>query len=159
MWGPIKEVFMSGSRHYVTFVDYFSSNTWIFFLKQISEVFTKLKLWKEEVENQTNRKIKYLWSNNKGTKWTNSNFKRFFEEHDIQRYYSVRKASAQNGAAGRMNRSLIKRTMDLLLNDGLSKCFWAQSVNMSYYLINKSPHVSLEEKISEEIWTSNLIDL
>jgi hypothetical protein len=48
-------------------------------MKQKSEVFSKFKLWKAEVENQTGRKIKYLRSDN-GTEYTDSQFQKFCEE-------------------------------------------------------------------------------
>ncbi|KAK4382511.1 Retrovirus-related Pol polyprotein from transposon TNT 1-94 [Sesamum angolense] len=66
-----RESSLDGSMYYVTFTDNFSRKVWVYFLKQKSEVFTKFKLWKVEVENQTGRTIKYLRSNN-GTKYTDT---------------------------------------------------------------------------------------
>ena len=52
--------------YYVSFIDDFSSYTWIYFLKKKSEVFDRFKEFKALVENQTERKIKVLRTDNGG---------------------------------------------------------------------------------------------
>lgn len=51
-------------------------------MKYKSKVFAKFKLWKEEVENQTGRKIKYLESDN-GTEYSDKKFMHFCEKNGI----------------------------------------------------------------------------
>lgn len=55
--------------------------------------------------------------------------------------------------------SITERTRCLLLNNGLSKGFWTEAVNMDDYLINMSPKASLVGKVEENVWTCNPIDL
>ncbi|KAE8672931.1 hypothetical protein F3Y22_tig00111833pilonHSYRG00028 [Hibiscus syriacus] len=119
-----------------------------------SDVFKKFKLWKAEVENQTERKIKCLQSDN-GTEYTDTQFLNFCKEHRIKRHFTVRKTPQQNGVAERMNRSLNERARCLRLNTELPKHFWAEAVNMACYLINRSPRASLAEKVAEEVWTGH----
>ena len=90
VWGPTRELSLDISQYFITFTDDFSRKVQIYCLKQKSEVFAKFKQWKAEVENQTWRKIKYLRSDN-GTKYTDSQFQKFCDEHGIQRHFSVRK--------------------------------------------------------------------
>jgi hypothetical protein len=52
--------------YYVSFIDDFSRNTWIYFLRKKSEVFDKFKEFKALVENQTEKKIKVLRTDNGG---------------------------------------------------------------------------------------------
>ena len=52
--------------YYVSFIDDFSINTWLYFLKKKSNVFNKFKEYKALVENQTRKKIKVLRTNNGG---------------------------------------------------------------------------------------------
>jgi len=52
--------------YYVSFVDEFSRNTWIYFLKNKFEVFDRFKEFKALVENQTEKKIKVLRIDNGG---------------------------------------------------------------------------------------------
>jgi hypothetical protein len=44
--------------YYVSFIDDFSRNTWIYFLRKKSEVFDNFKEFKALVENQTKKIIK-----------------------------------------------------------------------------------------------------
>jgi len=53
------------------------------FIKKKSEVFEKFKWSKAEEENQTNKKIRYLGSDN-GIKYINSWIQKICEEHSVQ---------------------------------------------------------------------------
>ena len=57
---------LSGFEYYITFIDYFSRKTWIYFLKAKSEVFEKFKEFKSLIENLSDKKIKTLRSDNGG---------------------------------------------------------------------------------------------
>jgi hypothetical protein len=54
------------SVYYVSFIDNFSRNTWIYFLRKKFEVFNKLKEFKALVENWTEKKIKVSKTDNGG---------------------------------------------------------------------------------------------
>ena len=48
----------SGYEYYVSFIDDFSRKTWIYFMKNKAEVFSKFKEFKALIENYTENKIK-----------------------------------------------------------------------------------------------------
>jgi len=52
--------------YYVSFIDDFSRNTWMYFLKKKSKVFDRFKYFKTLVENQIEKKIKVLRVDNGG---------------------------------------------------------------------------------------------
>jgi hypothetical protein len=54
------------SLYYVSFIYDFSRNTWIYFLRKKSEVFNRFKEFKYLVENQTEKRIKVLRTDNGG---------------------------------------------------------------------------------------------
>ena len=83
----------------------------------------------------------------------------FCQENEIQKHFSVRKTPQQNGVAERIKRTLTERARSFRLNAGLSKGFWAATLNMACYLVNRFPRASLEGKVAEKVWTSNPIDL
>ena len=66
MFGPVPIPSLGGSLYYVRFIDDFSRNTWLYFLKKKLEVFKKFKEFKALVENQTEKKIKDLRTENGG---------------------------------------------------------------------------------------------
>jgi len=66
LFGPVEVISLGKSVYYVLFIDDFSRNTWIYFLKKKSEVFDRFKEFKALVENQTKKKIKVLRTDNGG---------------------------------------------------------------------------------------------
>ena len=50
--GPMPSISLSGYEYYVTFIDDYSRKTWIYFLKNKSEVFSKFKEFKSLIEKQ-----------------------------------------------------------------------------------------------------------
>ena len=52
--------------YYVSFIDELSMNTWIYFLRKKSEVFDEFKEFKALVENQIEKQIKVLRTDNGG---------------------------------------------------------------------------------------------
>ena len=82
--GPMSSNSLSGYVYYVSFIDDFFHKTWIYFLKGKNEVFNKFKEYKYLVENQTDRKIKTLWSNN-GGEFTSEKFNELCREYRINR--------------------------------------------------------------------------
>ena len=64
--GPMSSPSLSGCLYYVLFIDDYSRQSWIYFLKAKSETFDKFKEFKTLIENQTGRHIHILRSNNGG---------------------------------------------------------------------------------------------
>ena len=64
--GPMPSTSLSGYIYYVTFIDYYSRKTWVYFFKSKDEVFGKFKEFKSLVENLLERNIKTLRSDNGG---------------------------------------------------------------------------------------------
>ncbi|GBP72018.1 Retrovirus-related Pol polyprotein from transposon TNT 1-94 [Eumeta japonica] len=61
----------------------------------------------------------------------------------------------QNGAAERLNRTLVERAKCMILNAGLAKFFWAEAIKTAAYIINRSPTRSLSFKTPEEVWSGH----
>jgi transposase InsO family protein len=64
--GPMSRASLSGREYYLTFIYDYSRKTWIYFLKTKSEVFKRFQEFIALVENQTRKRIKVLWSDNRG---------------------------------------------------------------------------------------------
>jgi hypothetical protein len=63
VFGSVPVPSLGKSLYCVSFIDYFSRNTWIYFLRKKSEVFDKFKEFKALVENQIDKKIKVFRTN------------------------------------------------------------------------------------------------
>ena len=57
-----------------------------------------------------------------------------------------------------MNRTIAERARCLKLNAGLEKKVWVEAMNMTCYLINRSPRASLDGKVADEVWTDSSVD-
>ena len=66
VFGPVHVPSLGKFVYYFSFIDDFSRNMWIYFLRKISEVFDKFKEFKALVENQIEKKIKVLTTYNGG---------------------------------------------------------------------------------------------
>ena len=84
VFGPMKVPSLGKSMYYVSFIDDFSRNTWIYFLKKKSKVFDKFKEFKALVENQTENKIKVLRTDN-GGEFCNKEFEEVYKKCCIAR--------------------------------------------------------------------------
>lgn len=106
----------------LTFIDDYSRKVWIHILKHKDEVFVKFKQWKALVENQTEKQIKCMITDN-GFEFCGEEFDNFCKNHEIVRHHTVRHNPRQNDLAERRNRTLIEKTRCILSNAGLQKNF------------------------------------
>ena len=102
--------------------------TWIYILKKKSEVFEKFKSWKALVENQYDKKIKILRTDN-GGEYTSNELETYLQIEEIRHKKTIPKTPEQNGVAERKNRTLIEAVRAMISDSGLPKSFWAEVLN------------------------------
>ena len=64
VFGPMSVPSLGKSVYYVSFIEDFLRNTWIYFFRKKFEVFNRFKEFKALVENQTDKIIKVMRANN-----------------------------------------------------------------------------------------------
>ena len=139
--------------YYVSFIDDFSRNIWIYFLRKKSEVFSKFKEFKALVDNQSENKIKVLRTDHGGEFYGNE-FEDFCKKCGIERKKTTPYTLQQNGVVERMNRTLMEEARSMLSSAGIGQEFWAEAVETTCYLVNRSPTSTLIDKNQQEVWTS-----
>jgi len=82
--GPIQPCSLGKTNYFLLFIDDFSRKTWVYFLKQKSEVFTIFKKFKAVVEKESGRQIKAIQTN-RGGEFTSKEFQEFVKrmESDV----------------------------------------------------------------------------
>jgi len=117
------------------------------------------KKFKALVENQTGRNIKKLRTEN-GLEFVELEFDEFCVVNGIARYKTLVGKPQQNGVAERINRTLLEKARCMLSNCGRwdRKAFWAEAISTTCYLVNQSPHTSIDFQIPEEVWSGNLVE-
>lgn len=156
VFGPTEVTSIGGANYFVTFLDDCTRKVWIYMLSRKSEVFSKFKLFKAFTENQSGRKIKCLQIDN-GGEFCSSEFDSFCADNGIHRIKVVPFTPQDNGAAERLNRTILERARCMLSNAGLGKEFWAEACNTAVYLINRAPSSRLNFDIPEETWLGKKI--
>ena len=111
--GHIPSISSSGNEYYVTFIDEYSRNTWIYFLKTNSEVFRKFKEFKSLIENYSKRRIKTLRSDN-CEEYTSNEFESFCKEAGIKRELTTPCNPQQNGVAKRKNTTIMQAVKTMI---------------------------------------------
>ena len=124
----------------------------MYFLKNKSNFFVTFKQWKTLIEKQTSKKIKRFKTDN-GLEHCSREFDEFCKNEGIVRHHTVQRTPQHNGVAVHMNKTLLERAQCMLSNARLSKDFWAESVNIDCYLVNRSPSTVLEYKTPFEVWS------
>ena len=122
MFGPVSVPSVGKFVYYVSFIDDFSRNTWIYFLRNKSEVFDRFKEFKALVENHIKKKIKVLKTDN-GGKFCKKEFEEFCKKCGIARKKTTQYTPQQNGVAERMNRTLMEKARSMLSGTGLGQEF------------------------------------
>ena len=122
---------LGGYLYYLTFTDDYSHKTWIYLLKKKDEVFTWFRHFKALIENQTEKRIKILRTDN-STKYESNEFHDFCKEAGIERETTTPYNTEQNGVAERKNRTIMEAVCAMLHDQRLLKFLWAEAANMSY---------------------------
>jgi hypothetical protein len=158
LMGPFPHPSISKARYVLTFIDDYSHYTWVYFLRQKSEVFEHLKDFKALVETQTRKKIKILHTEN-GGEYINKDVQYLCHEAAIQLQHTVPYTPQQNGVAKRKNRSLKEMTSCMLHARSLPSKLWAEALNCVAYIQNRAPHRCVEDRTPFEAWTSDKPDV
>ncbi|KAJ0860808.1 putative RNA-directed DNA polymerase [Helianthus annuus] len=152
LWGPARTETLGGGRYFLSIIDDYSRRVWVYVLKHKSDTFKKFQEWKVLVENQTEKKVKKLRTDN-GLEFCNHEFDKFCKENGIARHLTIPGTPQQNGLAERMNRTLLERMRCMLAISGMPKKFWGEAVSTAAYLINRCPSSAIQMKTPMEMWS------
>lgn len=127
-------------------------------MKQKSEAFQHFQDYKAKVENQLNRKVKILRSDN-GKEFCNKSFDDYLTKNGILHQKSNSYTPEQNGLAERFNRTIVEKAKCLLFDAKMGKEFWAEASNTAVYLHNRTVLPALNDKTPYEVWTGYKPDI
>ena len=143
--------YLSGYEYYVTFIDDYSRKTWIHFLKNKSEVFGKFKEFKSFIENQSEKRIKTLGSDN-GGEYTSKEFEVVYKEAGMKRELTIPYNPQQNGVAERKNRTIMEVVKTMIYDQDIPIHLWEEAARTAVYVHNRISHSALGFKTPEEMF-------
>ena len=122
---------------------------YVYFLKSKDEAIEKLVLYKNEVENQLNKKIKVLRSDRGGE--YESSFVDLCAQHKIIHKTTAPYSPQSNGVAKHKNRTLKEMMNAMLIISSIPQNMWGEAILSANYLLNKVPKKKIE-KTPYELW-------
>ena len=129
VWGLCPVVSPTGFQYFVTFVDDYSRTTWLYLMKNRSELFSHFRAFCAEIHTQFHVYFQNLRSYNE-KEYVSEQFQSFPLQHGILHQTSCVDTPTHNGAAKRKNRHLLEISR---------KHFWANAVSTACFLINRIP--------------------
>jgi hypothetical protein len=136
---------------FITFTDDFSRYGYIYLIKERSEALDKFKIFKAEVENQHNIKIKLVRSDRGGEYYGRHTpygqvpgpFVRFLQENGIVAQYSMSGDPQQNRVSERRNRTLMDMMRSMLSYSTLPISLWMEALKITVHILNQVPSKSV----------------
>jgi transposase InsO family protein len=82
VWGPCSTMEIDGHRFFVTFIDCYTHTTWLYLMKNKSDILVCFKHFHKVAQTQYGAVVKALRSDN-GTEYTNKAFEEYLSAHGI----------------------------------------------------------------------------
>ena len=131
---------------------------------------SRLNFWNRKIKSFSHSRSAKYWLRTRlkkgvnrlhtgnGLKFREGDFKLFCENEGFAWHHIVVGTLQPNGIIERINMTIMKRVRCMLSNSSLSKEFWANAASMACYLMNWSPHTSLQFTTREEVWSGNPVN-
>ena len=148
--GPLPVTSLGGNNYFVTLLDDSSKLSVVQPMARKSDTAAAVQAALTMLENQTNRRTKRLRCDN-GSEYINADLKAYCKAKGIKLETTVRYSPEQNGAAERLNRTLLDKVRPMLSGTCLPKYLWAEEVVTANYVRNRSP-VSGRDKTPWELF-------
>ena len=164
--GPLNVKSMDGFDSFITFTDDFSQYGYIYPIRDRSEALDKFKVFKAEVENQLNAKIKVVRSDHGGEYYGRhapygqilGPFAKFLSENGIVAQYSMSGEPQQNGVAERRNRTLMDMVRSMLSHASLPVSLWMEALKTAAHVLNLAP-TKAAPNTPYKMWTGKKLSL
>ncbi|KAJ9566879.1 hypothetical protein OSB04_002845 [Centaurea solstitialis] len=125
-----------GRRYFITFCDDSTRYLYVYLLKSKDEAFDAFKVYKAEVENQQEKRIKILRSD-RGGEYFSREFDAFCEENGIKHERTSPFTPQQNGLAERKNRTFVEMVNCMLNQSGLPTNLWGEALLTACHIHNR----------------------
>ncbi|GKA08719.1 retrotransposon protein, putative, ty1-copia subclass [Tanacetum coccineum] len=121
--GPLRHVFRQGASYFITITDDYSRYGYVYLLKHKHEVFETFKVFKNEVENQLEKTIKALRSD-QGGEYISQEYKDYLKACGIIQQLTPPYILQHNDVFERRNRTLLDMVRSMMNLITLPLSFW-----------------------------------
>src|SRR5699024_3267186 len=148
--GPMQEESIGGARYLVCFKDDFSKYRRVFFIKTKSEVANCVKTFMNEAAIAGHTIEEFL--SDGGKEFDNAEVREILQSRGIVFRKTMPYTPEQNGAAERENRTIVESARTIVHAKNLPIKLWAEAVNTSVYVLNRTDPTLVENKAPIELW-------
>ena len=149
--GPFPVQTICGNSYFVTFIDDFSRFCILYLISEKSQVLDVFKIFKTEVERQTEKLIKVVRSDRGGEYYGRYSekgqhkgpFAAYLEQCGIVAQYTTPYTPEQNGVCERRNRTLMNMVRSMFSRSGLPRFLWGEALKTANYICNRTPSKSI----------------
>jgi hypothetical protein len=160
IYGPFSVKSVDGYDSFITFTDNYSRYGYIYPIKERSKALDKFKIFKVEVENQHDKRIKIVRSDRGGEYFGRHTpygqvprpFARFLQENGIVAQYSMSGEPQQNRVAERRNHTLMDMVRSMMSYSTLPLGLWMEALKTAIHILNRVTSKSVP-KTPYELWT------
>lgn len=136
--GPMQEPSLGGSRYIATFLDDYSKLSVVKPLATKYQVKVGVMEVLEELETQSGLKVRSVRTD-RGTEYVNEVLNSYFKSKGVEHQKTAPYTPEQNGAAERLNRTMMERVRAMLVDAGLPTNMWAEAAVTANVIRNRSP--------------------
>ena len=155
--GPLEEETCDGERYIATVYDDYSKFSIIKLLRKKDQVVGFVKDTIARLERQLAKKVKTIRTD-RGSEYVNTKLGEFLKKHGIKHEITVAYTPQQNGAAERLNRTLLEKARTILEDAKFHKSRWGDAVLTACYVRNRVP-VAGRDKTPYELFYGEKPDL
>ena len=149
--GPMQTRSIQGSQYTATFIDDYSRQAVVYYLKSKDQFEVALQKFLAWAETQTTDKLRALRSD-RGREYIGHRVQAVLSEKGIEHQKTMPGSPQQNGKAERFNRTIMDKAMAMLHNAGLSNGFWECTVDTAVHTYNRTPTRTLGWHTPHEQW-------
>jgi hypothetical protein len=146
----MQESSFRGFRSFVAFKDDFSKYRRVFYEKE-SEVVEKLKQFLAETKTMGHTVRELLTDG--GGEYESKEVAEILHQYGISHRMIMPYTPEQNGVAERDNRTLMEAARSMMQSTKLSQKLWAEAVNTSCYILNRTGPTKIDGVTPYELWT------
>ncbi|KAK4838535.1 hypothetical protein QYF36_014541 [Acer negundo] len=139
------------ASYFITFINDFTCFGHVYLISHISEALDCFKIFMNLVENQLDKKIKVLRTD-QGREYLSNQFNELCNEKGIERQLTIPYTPQQNGVAERRNRTLLEMVRSMMAQANLPVSYWGDVLLTAAYILNRVPSKSVTST-PYELWT------
>nr|GFB84448.1 retrotransposon protein, putative, Ty1-copia subclass [Tanacetum cinerariifolium] len=138
MRGPLRHVLRQGASYFITITDDYSRFGYVYLLKHKHEVFETFKVFKNELENQLEKTIMALQSDQSG-KYISQEFKDYLKAYGIVQQLTPLYTPQHNNVSERRNHTLLDMVRSMMNLTTLALSFWDYALESVTHILNMVP--------------------